>query len=353
MAEENTLHRQNIVACVWDFDKTLIPGYMQWPIFEHYGVDEKRFWKEVNRLPELYRKSGQSVSSDIIYLNHMLTYVRHGKFPRLNNALLRQLGARLKFYQGLPEFFRELKELPQRNPRYVKYDIRVEHYIISTGLAEMIRGSAIAPLVDGIYGCEFIENPFPPEFGSQPELDMEGPREVAQIGQMVDNTQKTRYIFEINKGTNKIESIDVNSRVAAEDRRVPIRNMIYVADGPSDVPVFSVVRKHGGRAYAVYEPKNEKEFEQNDALRSAGRVDHFGRADYREKSDTYMWLTTHVRQICDRVVEECERALSYRVGRPPRHIHREEATSNPSPLQHELFSAGISGEESGSGEERQ
>lgn len=345
MAEDNSLHRQNIVACVWDFDKTLIPGYMQWPIFDHYGVDEKRFWKEVNRLPELYRKSGQNVSQDLIYLNHILTYVRHDKFSGLNNRLLRQLGGALKFYQGLPEFFQILKDIPGGDPRYRKYDIRLEHYIISTGLAEMIRGSAIASLVDGIYGCEFLENPFPPEFGNQPEFPIESAREIAQIGQTVDNTQKTRYIFEINKGTNKIETIDVNSRVASEDRRVPIRNMIYIADGPSDVPVFSVVRKHGGKAYAVYEPKNEKEFEQNDALRSAGRVDHFGRADYREKSDTYMWLTTHVRQICDRVVDDCERALTYRVGRPPQHIHREEPISNPLPYQNELFSprsAGVS-----------
>lgn len=337
MAEENTLHRQNIVACIWDFDKTLIPGYMQWPIFEHYGVDEKRFWQEVNQLPELYRKQGQQVSADIMYLNHILTYVRHGKFPNLNNGLLRKLGGKLEFYQGLPDFFEKLKQIPQSNARYARYEIKLEHYIISTGLAEMIRGSRIARHVEAIYGCELIENPLPPEFGKQPEFEIEGPREVAQIGQLVDNTQKTRYIFEINKGTNKIETIDVNSRVAPEDRRVPIRNMIYVADGPSDVPVFSVVRKHGGKAYAVYEPKNEKEFEQNDALRSAGRVDHFGRADFREKSDTYMWLTTHVRQICDRVVEECERTLNYRVGRPPQHIHREEVMSNPRPAQFDLF----------------
>ena len=113
--------------------------------------------------------------------------------------------------------------------------------------------------------------------------------------------------------------------------------MIYIADGPSDVPVFSVVRKHGGKAYAVYEPKNEKEFAQNDALRASERVDHFGRADYREKSDTYMWLTTHVRQICDRIVEACERALTHRVGRPPQHIHKDEPLSRASQFQDDLF----------------
>ncbi len=339
MPEDSTLNRQNIVACIWDFDKTLIPGYKQWPIFEYYGVDEKRFWKEVNALPEKYVANGQKVSPDIMYLNHILTYIRHGKFAGLNNSLLRQLGGRLNLYQGLPEFFQTLKDIPAKNPLYSRYEIKLEHYIISTGIAEMIRGSAIAPYVEQIYGCEFIEHPFPPNYFAQQEFDISSdPNEIAQIGFLVDNTIKTRFIFEINKGTNKISSIDVNSRIAPEDRRVPIRNMIYVADGPSDVPVFSVVRKHGGKAYAVYEPKNEKEFAQNDALRSSERVDHFGRADYREKSDTYMWLTTHVKQICDRIVEESERALNYRVGRPPQHIHSEEQIRSTPQLQDELFS---------------
>lgn len=337
MSQDSTLNRQNIVACIWDFDKTLIPGYMQWPIFEYYGVDEKRFWKEVNTLPEKYIAKGQKVSPDIMYLNHILTYVRHGKFAGLNNSLLRQLGAKLKLYQGLPEFFQTLKNITTDNPLYARYEIKLEHYVISTGIAEMIRGSAIARHVEQIYGCEFIEHPLPPNYFAQQEFDISGPNEIAQIGFLVDNTIKTRFVFEINKGTNKISSIDVNSRIAPEDRRVPIRNMIYVADGPSDVPVFSVVRKHGGKAYAVYEPKNEKEFAQNDALRSSGRVDHFGRADYREKSDTYMWLTTHVRQICDRIVEESERALNYRVGRPPQHIHGDDPPAKGKQLQEDLF----------------
>jgi hypothetical protein len=337
MAEDRTLNRQNIVACVWDFDKTLIPGYMQWPIFDYFDVDENRFWKEVNTLPEAYQANDQIVSPDILYLNHILTYVRHGKFAGLNNELLFKLGAKLKFYQGLPEFFQILKDIPAKDPEYSRYEIKLEHYIISTGLAQMIRGSAIAPYVEHVYGCEFIENPMPPNYAAQQEFQIPGPREISQIGHLVDNTIKTRFVFEINKGTNKISSIDVNSRISHEDRRVPIRNMIYIADGPSDVPVFSVVRKHGGQTYAVYEPKNEKEFAQNDALRASERVNHFGRADYREKSDTFMWLTTHVRKICDRIVVESERALDHRVGRPPQHIHREESNRQQEQLQDDLF----------------
>ncbi|MFW6354735.1 MAG: haloacid dehalogenase-like hydrolase, partial [Verrucomicrobiota bacterium] len=297
---EDTLHRQNIIACIWDFDKTLIPGYMQAPLFAHFGVDEENFWREVNALPALYAEQGVHVAPEMVYLNHLLTYVRHGRMPRLNNALLRELGKELLFYPGLPDIFPALKRLVAADPAFARFEIKLEHYIISTGLTEMIRGSAIHPFVENVYGCEFIEHPMPPDFATQEELAIDRPGEISQIGQLVDNTIKTRFIFEINKGTNKLASINVNSKVAPEDRRVPIRNMVYIADGPSDVPVFSVVRKHGGRTYAVYEPKNEKEFAQNDALREAGRVDHFGRADYREKSDTYMWLSNAVRRIGDR-----------------------------------------------------
>ncbi len=339
---ENNLHRPNIVACIWDFDKTLISGYMQTPIFEEYGIEEKLFWEEVNALPALYEQRGQRVSPDIAYLNHLLTYVRAGRMPGLDNRKLRELGKRLHFYQGLPEFFPTLKRMVTEDPNYARFEIRLEHYVISTGLAEMVRGSKIAPYLDAVYGCEFIEDPFPPDFQSQKEFELEHGGVISQIGVMVDNTIKTRYIFEINKGTNKLKSIDVNSKVAEEDRRVPIRNMIYVADGPSDVPVFSVVRKNGGRTYAVYEPKNEKEFAQNDELRESGRVHHFGRADYREKSDTHMWLTTQVRKICDRIVEECQLALNRRVGAPPRHLPRD-AKPKPSGLkQDEMFPKGAS-----------
>lgn len=337
MTEDNKLHRQNVVACIWDFDKTLIPGYMQEPIFKYFGVDENTFWKEVNRLPDIYQQRGQHLARDIAYLNHMLTYVRHGRFSGLNNRLLRELGKELDFYQGLPEFFQTLKKLVAEDSVYSRHEIKLEHYIVSTGLAEMIRGTRIAQWVEDVYGCEFIENPLPPDFDLQKEFEIDASAEIGQIAQIVDNTIKTRFIFEINKGTNKIASIDVNSKIAPEDRRIPIRNMIYVADGPSDVPVFSVIRKNGGRTYAVYEPGNEKEFAQNDSLRASGRVDHFGRADYREKSDTHMWLKTHVRQICDRIVEESETALTRKVGRPPRHIHKEEPTQPGADPQAELF----------------
>ncbi len=316
-----TLFTQNTIACIWDFDKTLIPEYMQAPLFRRYGIDEATFWDETNRLAEHYKRRGYHLSPEIAYLNHLLTYVLAGPLQGLNNKILFDCGADIEFYPGLPEFFESSKEFAREKPEYLKHEISVEHYIVSTGLAPMIRGSAIAKHVDGIWACEFVENPLQPGFLSQKELQLEATAEIAQIGMVIDNTTKTRAIFEINKGTNKNAAIDVNSKMAAEDRRIPIQNMIYIADGPSDVPSFSVVKHGGGRAYAVYHPEKPAEFEQNDRLLQTGRIHGYGPADYRSGSSTAQWLRLHVHQICDRIVADRETAVASKASKPPRHLN--------------------------------
>ena len=317
----STLFTQNIIACVWDFDKTLIPDYMQAPLFRRYGVDEATFWAETNALAENYRRRGYHIAPEISYLNHLLTYVIAGRMPGLSNKILRECGAEIKFYPGLPEFFTTARTWVKTKPEYAKHEIVLEHYVVSTGLAEMIRGSALAPHVDAVWACEFIENPLQPGFLRQKELFLDAAAEIAQIGVMIDNTTKTRAIFEINKGTNRNPAIDVNARVTPEDRRIPLQNMIYIADGPSDVPSFSVVKKGGGKTYAVYNPAVPAEFEQNDRLRQTDRIDHYGPADYSASSPTANWLHLHIERICDRIVADREAAVASRVSRPPRHLN--------------------------------
>jgi hypothetical protein len=328
----STLFTQNIIACVWDFDKTLIPAYMQAPLFRRYGIDEPTFWSETNALAENYRKRGYHISPEISYLNHLLTYVLSGKMAGLSNKVLRECGQQVAFYPGLPKFFESSRAWVKAKPEYAKHDIQLEHYIVSTGLAEMVRGSAIAPYIDGVWACEFIENPLQPGFLKQKELGIEAASEIAQIGVMIDNTTKTRAIFEINKGTNRNAAIDVNAKVLPEDRRIPMQNMIYIADGPSDVPSFSVVKKGGGKTYAVYNPAVRAEFEQNDRLRHTGRIDHYGPADYSEGSATTHWLQLQIETMCDRVVRDREAAVASRITKPPRHLSTPpemEATKSP------------------------
>ncbi len=316
-----TLFTQNTIACIWDFDKTLIPEYMQSPLFRRYGLDEATFWEETNKLAEHYKRRGYHLSPEIAYLNHLLTYVLAGPLGGLNNKVLFDCGSDIRFYPGLPDFFDRMQSFVRERPEYVKHDITMEHYIVSTGIASMIRGSAIAKHVAGIWACEFIENPLQPGFLRQKELTLDASSEIAQIGMVIDNTTKTRALFEINKGTNKNPAIDVNSKMAAEDRRIPIQNMIYIADGPSDVPSFSVVKNEGGRAYAVYNPEKPAEFEQNDRLLQSGRIHGYGPADYRPESSTSHWLRLHIHQICDRIVTDREAAVALKASRPPRHLN--------------------------------
>ena len=316
------LFLQNIIACIWDFDKTLIPGYMQAPIFAHYNVDPQKFWKEVNGLPAYYRKEGVDlIAPDTVYLNHILTYARTGIFEGLNNSRLRGFGRDIQFYAGLPDYFDQIKSfVKQKNP-YHLHDIRVEHYIVSTGLRQMILGSRISPYIDGVWGCEFIEDP--PQAGY---LEKSGQNKagmsplISQIAYALDNTTKTRAIFEINKGSNKMPDIEVNAKIPDEDRRVPFQNMIYIADGPSDIPVFSIINRFGGRTFAVYKPGSDEEFAQVNNLQKQGRVHSFGEANYTDGSQTSMWIKNAVQEIADQIVINRERALGDKIGKPPRHL---------------------------------
>ncbi len=322
---------QNVIAVIWDFDKTLTPRYMQEPLFKEYGVDANKFWQEVDGLVEFYRAQGVNrVNRDTIYLNHILTYVRKGIFKGLSNKKLRELGAKIEFFPGLPEFFQKVKEFVEEHPLFREHDIKLEHYIVSTGIYEMIKGSKIAPYVDDIWACEFVEEVAEPGYLEKKkqqtlfgETHITGARvekEIKDICYAIDNTTKTRAIFEINKGSNKVKSIGVNDNIKPEHRRVPFENMIYIADGPSDIPVFSIMKQYGGVAFAVYEKGNRKAFKQVNELQRQGRIHAFGEADYRENSQIYMLIMHYVEEIAHRIVKKQYETLKKRVGKPPRHI---------------------------------
>ncbi|MCQ2089228.1 MAG: hypothetical protein MJY93_03155 [Fibrobacter sp.] len=354
----NSAFEQNIIAMVWDCDKTLISSYMQDPLFRHYNVDGGKFWQEVNALKVRYGAQGISINADTSYLNHILTYVKAGLFKGLNNKLLREFGKELTFYPGLPNFFGEVKKLIEEDPKYKAFDIRLEHYVVSTGFAETIKGSAIAPFVDGIFGCEFIEDVLQPGFletdviarahdnvssamqesklscaalasdviaspkGEAIEAGSATVPEITQIACALDNTSKTRYLFEINKGSNKYpETIDVNSSIARASRRVPFENMVYIADGPSDVPAFSILNYNGGSTFAVYPKGDVKGMRQVESLRRDGRVQMYGEADYSEATTSWLWLTEKARTIADKIVATKQAAIKNSAGAPPTHLN--------------------------------
>lgn len=310
---------QNTIAMVWDFDKTLICNYMQEPLFRRYDIDASIFWNEVNRLQNYYAKRNIAINRDTCYLNHLLTYVKSGKLKGLSNRTLHECGKELIFFPGLPDFFPEIKNKIKDNAAFKKYSISVEHYVVSTGFAETIKGSAIAPFVDGIFGCEFIETPARPGYLDNDPIESEG--EISQVAVALDNTSKTRYLFEINKGSNKHpQEIDVNSFISKENRRIPFENMIYIADGPSDVPAFSILNNYGGSTFAIYPKGDKKAFQQVEQLRKADRVETFGEADYTNSSHSWMWLCERVESIANRLAQQKEENIRKSSSAPPGHL---------------------------------
>lgn len=316
----NSLFTQNVIAIIWDFDKTLIPDYMQRPVFEEFGINEKKFWKEVNSLQKYYQRQGIEVAPDSVYLNHFLTYARAGEFKgKLTNAYLKEMGSRLKFYPGMPDFLKKIKDIATEKPEYVQHEITVEQYIVSTGLRQIILGSEAAKYVNGVWGCEFIEEPAPVGYLDNSCTHQPQPSEISQIGYVIDNTTKTRAIFEINKGSNKYP-INVNDTIASEDRRVPFQNMIYIADGPSDVPVFSVLNQYGGRTFAVYNPEREEQFVQVNDLQRQRRINSYAPATYEKGTQAYLWLVHSVREIANEIVRSRSSLLERKLGKSPIHL---------------------------------
>lgn len=299
----------NIIAVIWDCDKTLVDGYMQDPIFEEYGIDAGDFWRKVNTKPKEYEEKGIRVNKDTYYLNCFIQCAHDGTFKGFNNEKLREYGLKQKFYKGIPEIFEKTKNMFKDNKSYAEYGIQVEHYIVSTGFAETIRGSKLMPFVDGVWGCELLEAP-----------DSKGNMVISEVLYTIDNTSKTRALFEINKGIGKIEKIQVNSKIPEENRRVHFENMIYIADGPSDIPAFSVVKKGGGATFAIYPKGDMKAMKQVEQMREDGRVDMYAEADYSEGTMAYMWITNMIQKMADRIRDTEKAKIMNSASGVPRHL---------------------------------
>ena len=280
----------------------------------------RNFGQRSIRLPDYYeREYGVKVNKDTIYLNHFITCTKQGIFKGLNNAMLKEFGKELEFYPGIPEIFKKTKEIIENDNKYKEFDIKVEHYIVSTGLTEVIKGSAVMQYVEDVWGCEFIENEKQSDLVEKLE-SKEDVKEISQIGYAIDNTSKTRALFEINKGVNKHPEIDVNGKIPDENRRIPFSNMIYIADGPSDIPAFSVVKKNGGSTFAIYPKGDEKAFNQVNSLIQQERIDMYAEADYSENTTTFMWLTNTIRAIAERIYSEQKDLISKNITDVPTHI---------------------------------
>ncbi|MCX7868529.1 MAG: haloacid dehalogenase-like hydrolase [Terrimicrobiaceae bacterium] len=287
---------QSTIAIVYDYDQTLSASYMQEEvIFPHFGISAEAFWRKCQAL---VRDGG--FDSELAYMKVLLDSLA---MDRPSNAELRALGSRLSFYPGLPEMFEELAH-GLLTPEQEAHGISIEHYIVSSGLQALIEGSRLAPHVKAIFGCEFAED----ESGR-----------VAFPRRVVSHTQKTQFLFRINKGMLDL-SQDVNDHMAPELRPVPFPHMIYVGDGPTDVPCFAVMRKHGGRAIAVYNPADptRASFRKCYELSAhADRVRHIAPSDYRAGSHLRLLLEEMVRDIASGIMRRRQQSLEEGTVRAP------------------------------------
>jgi len=272
---------QNTVAIIYDYDQTLSPTYMQEEvIFPHFGINPEIFWR---RCSDLVRDNG--FDNELAYMKVMLDSL---EVDPPSNEELRALGNKLTFYPGLPGMFEEF-ETCLLTPEHDAHGIHVEHFIVSSGLKVLIDGSRLAPYVKAIFGCEFAEN-------ASGKITF--PRRV------ISHTQKTQFLFRINKGMLDL-SLDVNDHVPPELRPVPFQHMIYVGDGPTDVPCFTVMRRNGGQAIAVYNPEDPTRgsFRKCYELSTyADRVRHIAPSDYRPGSHLRLLIEEMVRDIADGIV---------------------------------------------------
>ena len=273
---------QTTIGIIYDYDQTLSPNYMQDEVlFPHFGINAAQFWKKSRELVD-----DEGYDGELAYLKSMLDYLA---MDRPTNAELRTLGANLKFYKGLPEMFEEMDGM--LNDQHRMYGIKIEHYIVSSGLKALLDGSKLAPYVKRIFGCEFGE-------------DKDG--RITFPKRVISHTTKTQYIFRINKGMLE-PTDDVNDHMAPELRPIPFHNMIYVGDGPTDVPCFTLMKKYGGHALAVYNPddENRSSFRKCYQLSAhADRLKHIAPADYRAGGHLRLLLEEMALEIADGIVRK-------------------------------------------------
>jgi hypothetical protein len=289
---------QNTIAIVYDYDQTLSPIYMQEEvIFPAFGIKPEAFWA---RCAELVKDQGYD--HELAYMKVLLDSL---EMDRPTNAEFRALGGRLTFYKGLPEMFEQFKE-DLLSTEHLTYGITVEHYIVSSGLKALLDGSRLSPYVRAIFGCEFAEDP-------QGRITF--PRRV------ISHTQKTQFLFRINKGMLDM-SQDVNDHMAPELRPIPFTNMIYVGDGPTDVPCFTVMRRYGGQAIAVYNPDDPTRLSFKKCYQlsnHAERVRNIAPSDFRRGSHLRLLIEEMAREIADRIIQRRRNELEAGTIRAPKY----------------------------------
>ena len=277
---------QPVVAICYDFDKTLSPDDMQAQGFiQSVGYDVADFWTASNGLA-----TNNAMDQNLAYM-YMMKEKSAGKVL-FTKQQLTEYGAKVQLFPGVEEWFERIRAYGK------KRDVIVEHYIISSGLKEMIEGTAVAQAgaFEQIYASSFY-------------YDENGV--AIWPAQVVNFTNKTQFLFRIEKGVLGINDSAVNESFSPEDVRVPFRNMVYIGDSDTDIPCMKLVNTYGGHSIGVYNGETKDKAKVYKMMRD-GRIKYFAPADYSEGTE----LDALVKAIIDRTAaNEALEALHYQCKR--------------------------------------
>ena len=268
--ERKTKESMPVLAICYDFDKTLSPDDMQAQGYiQSVGYDIAQFWNESNALA-----AANDMDGNLAYMLKMVQEAK-GNFP-FNKETLAEYGAKVHLFPGVADWFRRIKEYG------LSKNVIVEHYIISSGLKEMIEGTQMAKAGDfeRIYASAFY-------------FDERG--EAVWPAQVVNYTSKTQFLFRIQKGVLDINDPGVNEYFPPDQIRIPFRNMVYIGDSDTDIPCMKLVNSYGGHSIGVYDPATGNKDKVYRMIRD-GRIRYFAPADYRDGTE----LDALVKTIIDK-----------------------------------------------------
>ena len=283
------MSRKNKIAIVYDFDGTLSPQPMQeYTVFPRLGIDPSIFWAEVKK--ENIRIKGEEI---ITYMMLMLKKANDVEL-KISKSDLGRMASGIKFYKGVGTFFQRINSYVER---ISKRRVKLRHYIISSGLKEILERTKIKKYFYNVFASEYYYNHYKQPI--YPKL-------------VVTDTVKTQFLFRINKGRERIEE-SINDFMAEEDRPIPFSNIIYIGDGLTDVPCMTVTTKNGGYAIAVFKPNNRGGLKICRKLFRNARVDFIAEADYGANSELDKILKVTLKTIIQGIeFRGCQREMVIR-----------------------------------------
>ena len=263
------------MAICYDFDGTVSPGNMQ-----EYGLmkalkqeSASAFWKESNDLA--YANEADEIAA---YMHLILAKLKEKKI-RPTRAAFQKFGSDIKLYAGVAGWFKRI------NAYALSKGVLLKHYIISSGLKEMVEGMPIAKEFEAIFASTYMYN-------------LKG--EAFWPAMVLNYTSKTQFIFRINKGCEDLrDNKTINRYISRNERPMPFENMIYIGDGETDIPCMKMVKMEGGHSIAVYDARKEKP-SKIDRLVADNRVNAVKAADYRAGRP----LEKYIHSVIDKVVAD-------------------------------------------------